>query len=414
MGKTYIKKNNILYYGYILCFYFFIFRNWLETKISFLSYADELLAIIGIPILLLKIKENNIKLKITKNSYWNYLCIVFLCGILGTVVYKYQNLKAVFADALLCTKFWLTLEVGKYFSCNFDIKKNEGRLFNHIRFLTIFFLTLVIIDVLHPVFAATTRYGLRGEQLFYTHCSEFASAMLILMVNLCMIREALAPKKALIYLIILSVLVLSSLRSKMFGSVLVFWVMNYFVLYKNEKINIYKVLLLIPVLLLIGWAQINFYFFSDIQENSARYQLFVKSLTIAKEHFPIGSGFGTFGSYHSSVYYSPLYIKYGLSKVYGLEKNAATFVSDSFWPMIIGQFGFIGTVGFAAAIFSLFRNIQQVRIIPSLYVTGLFIIAYLLIESTAASSFVHPSSMFFALILGYIIHFNSKKTKSNK
>ena len=68
------------------------------------------------------------------------------------------------------------------------------------------------------------------------------------------------------------------------------------------------------------------------------------SLTIAGQLFPLGSGFATFGTYMSGEYYSPLYYEYGLNTVWGLWPSNPTFVSDSFWPAILAQFGFIGLV----------------------------------------------------------------------
>ena len=54
-------------------------------------------------------------------------------------------------------------------------------------------------------------------------------------------------------------------------------------------------------------------FFSSIIPDSARYQLLTKAFEIARDMFPLGAGFATFGSYYSGVYYSSVYAAYGLS-----------------------------------------------------------------------------------------------------
>ena len=36
-----------------------------------------------------------------------------------------------------------------------------------------------------------------------------------------------------------------------------------------------------------------------------------------------------------------LYYKYGFSKLFGLNPTVSSFMSDTFWPMAIGQFGWI-------------------------------------------------------------------------
>lgn len=101
--------------------------------------------------------------------------------------------------------------------------------------------------------------------------------------------------------------------------------------------------------------------------DSARYQLLTKSFEIAKDHFPLGSGFGTFASYYSGVRYSPLYKIYGLSTVNGLSMSNRSFMSDSFWPMILGQTGWLGCIAYIVALAMLFMEIQKLRKISSDY-----------------------------------------------
>ncbi len=390
------------YYLFIVIIYFFVFRDYLERVVPLLGYVDELIAAMAIPILLIRImswKNGNV---ISHLSFWKYILITTACGIISTVLYHYQPLKAVLPDMLLCLKFWLTIEVGRYVFRNLDIKKKANNLFMHIRFLTWFFTILVAIDYIHPIFNATTRYGMRSEQLFYTHPSEFASVMILLLAIILMISNSIPKNKVILYSVLISLLVMTSMRSKILGSIVAYWLIFYFAYYKKKRLGLKSLLMFVPLIVFIGWDQIDYYFLSDVHQGSARYQLLAKSLEIANDHFPIGSGFGTYGSYYSSVYYSPLYSNYGISTIIGLRDGAASFVSDSFWPMIIGQFGYLGLTGVVLALFELFKSIQKVR--PnnlSMNVTGLFILSYLLIESTAASSFVHPYAMPFAMLIGY-------------
>ena len=64
---------------------------------------------------------------------------------------------------------------------------------------------------------------------------------------------------------------------------------------------------------MISWDQISFYYLSH--DDVARNILTSKSMEIAKDYFPLGTGFGTYGSYISGVYYSSLYYKYDLYKI---------------------------------------------------------------------------------------------------
>lgn len=97
------------------------------------------------------------------------------------------------------------------------------------------------------------------------------------------------------------------------------------------------------VLLGIGSAilamdQIQEYFLTS---TSARSLLMQDGVDIAFNCFPFGSGFASFATYMSGAYYSPLYYEYGLNSVWGLMPANPSFVSDSFWPAVIAQFGFL-------------------------------------------------------------------------
>ena len=169
----------------------------------------------------------------------------------------------------------------------------------------------------------------------------------------------------------------------------------------------------IPVIIFIGWSQVEYYFVS-LGARSARAQLLINSFQIAKDHFPVGAGFGTYGSYYSAIYYSPLYYKYGLNTIYGLSKELYSFICDSFWPMILGQAGFIGTILYALAVFKLFKRLTQIKKNNVFfYVSAIGAMSYLLVESVAATAFVHPLSMPLAMWIGILIS-NANRIESNK
>ena len=65
---------------------------------------------------------------------------------------------------------------------------------------------------------------------------------------------------------------------------------------------------------------------------------------------PLGGGFGSFGSEASVVVYSPLYVVYGLSNVYGFTVDKPIFVHDAAWATVLGESGVFGVAGFAVAL----------------------------------------------------------------
>lgn len=86
-------------------------------------------------------------------------------------------------------------------------------------------------------------------------------------------------------------------------------------------------------------------------EDQARTVLTKTSVQIANDHFPIGSGAGTFASSTSyKMGYSEVYSKYNLKYIWGASEENPTFLTDVFWPKILGQSGYVGLVFFIIAL----------------------------------------------------------------
>lgn len=94
--------------------------------------------------------------------------------------------------------------------------------------------------------------------------------------------------------------------------------------------------------------------------DSARNALYMVALTIGQTEFPFGVGFGRYGSFVAREHYSPVYYEYGMDKIWGLEPSMPVFATDTYWPIIIGETGFIGLVIlvflFAYLLVSIFRR----------------------------------------------------------
>ena len=141
------------------------------------------------------------------------------------------------------------------------------------------------------------------------------------------------------------------------------------------------------------------YFIEDNQ--TARGALFRTSFEIANDYFPIGTGFGTFASNFSGENYSPLYEKYGINDIWGLSAEDPAFISDSFWPMIIGQFGYIGAILYMICVILIYEDIQRKynKEKKGVYTAKMLCLLYLVISSIAESAFVNPLAIPLAMIL---------------
>lgn len=74
----------------------------------------------------------------------------------------------------------------------------------------------------------------------------------------------------------------------------------------------------------------------------------VKGFEIASDHFPLGSGLGTYAGYVAAIYNSSVYMDYGFEIYYWYLED--TFMADTFWPHILGESGFFGLVFYCCSL----------------------------------------------------------------
>jgi len=127
-----------------------------------------------------------------------------------------------------------------------------------------------------------------------------------------------------------------------------------------------------------------------------RVALYVGSLAIARDFFPFGAGLGRFGSYMSEAHYSPLYDRYGLDAVFGLGPEYPVAISDTFWPMALGELGLLGLVGLATFLGILLINLWQSASdlaplrLRAFALGALFVFVEGLVGSLTAATYVAP------------------------
>jgi O-antigen ligase len=142
----------------------------------------------------------------------------------------------------------------------------------------------------------------------------------------------------------------------------------------------------------------------------ARSALYGASIDIAVDHFPLGVGLGRFGSHMSRVKYSPVYAEYGLTSIRGLQEDNANYITDTFWPMVLGEHGIIGLIGYAAFVaalaYRLWRTIgrQTDRLLRAFCMGTFAVFGSALIESLATPMFVAPPRAYIVfLVVGAVV-----------
>lgn len=145
----------------------------------------------------------------------------------------------------------------------------------------------------------------------------------------------------------------------------------------------------------------------------ARNALYLTSFTICRERFPWGVGLGRFGSWMSQVNYSPVYKKYRLNTTYGLSPRTPKYITDTFWPAILGETGVPGAACFiwicGAIVYHLCRRIKETRdpLCKAFALGTLMVFIEGLIESLAIAVFTSPPIVYFIFgSLGLCFAFN--------
>ncbi len=384
---------------YIILLYLLVLQNPLQNYIKIFQYFDEVLALMFFPIAIIYLIRNNGKIKIERKDIIIVICLITIItiGLLANIIYEYQSLTYILSDLLVFLKFFLM-----YFSVQIILKgklNGYNKLISlHVKIITFTLFALSIINYIFNFWPPQSyRYGIGVNQICFTHPTMLVAVTVALMCNLVYFKYE--KERFYIFTLIMQILlIISTLRMKAIAFVVVSILLMIYVLKVNKKIKVLNVLLVAGICILISYNQIIYYFTDD---SFARTALLETSFKIANDKFPLGTGFATFGSFFSGVNYSPVYELYGINNIWGLREDNPAFISDTFWPMIIGQFGYIGTILYMICIMLIFLKIQKKydKRNKNTYVAKILCLVYLGISSTSESAFVNSLAILLAVLL---------------
>ena len=224
----------------------------------------------------------------------------------------------------------------------------------------LFIITCVIFGTINLFFdigmSDDFRYGLRSFCFVFGNSGRFgylvACCLLIVVVceknskkailyNIMAIITMLYTTKGIIYIVVMGYIVL-----------LIMWL-------RTAKLSVSNIIALSVGGVAISSFQINTYLKDT---NSARMTLLKYGNVTARDYFPLGSGFATYGSDMAAKNYSVLYTKYGFQNVFGLSRQRGAFLNDCYLGCVLGQFGYFGTVCFVVSVAILFKAISKISL----------------------------------------------------
>ncbi|MBY4207234.1 hypothetical protein HQO44_12240 [Rhodococcus fascians] len=288
-----------------------------------------------------------------------------------------------------------------------------------------FVLGCALINLLFPGFWVNTvmqssgfgrRYGVPPIIGPFVHPGYFGTTVALFAIGTYAYRLKVG-KSRLNTILLLSSSAASFLtfRRKVLGALMV--CIAYLYLRTRGPAGLSVLLMVLPALLVICWP-----FFVAVAETTsteylsnpggvARIRLYIDGFGIAIDRFPFGSGFGRFGSATARAYYSPEYEGLGYRNVWGLgaDTENGRFLTDTFWPSVFGEAGFVGGAGFIGGLWIFFQSCRQnsrsasTPLLSWLYIVGAAWSIELSIESLAGAVFTAAPTygLFFGLV-GFI------------
>ena len=256
-------------------------------------------------------------------------------------------------------------------------------------------------------------------KVLFGHESRFATAATILSLLYLYCGDYTKIDK-FVFVLLLSIGLLSG-RAKLFGflamCVLMLLYMNDSFKMKLNTKNTFFLLLAIALTAFVARDKIQLYFIEGGLGNTratedlyARMALYYFSVSVFMEYIPFGSGFASYATYASGVYYSPIYDKLYMNNLYGLTKADPKFISDTYYPAL-AQFGVVGVV-----LFFLFWGHLAYKGIKAYskdcrqeVIISFMIIVFFLIECTSDSTITHNRGIFLMMLLGMIFSDIQKK-----
>lgn len=394
------------------------------TNLYLITYFDEIIIIL---ILIYSVLYSINTKKITTISFkLLFLTLIFsIVGVLSCALNSEFILLRVINSNFLAIKFFVIVVA----IANIKIKKETSNIFlNAILFYAKINVLVGIFNFIFPniyynifPFAEKSiRYGFTAISGLFNHPGKYGWFMLAsAIISYIIYNKNKNQKKYKIFMIIFAIFALLSFRTKVVISLVM--IIIYELFFKNiKKFNFSKLALVTIVIssifLIFYDLVVNTYnlYFTSKYTLSARQALLNNGIEIMSDYFPLGVGFGKYGSWYARIYYSEYYKEYKMSKIYGLYPNNPMYATDTFWPAIFGETGFLGTIIFVYMLFFILKKLKVKNFENEEIINH---VSFLLLLQTICESFGEPSfnsspqNVVVAIIIGIGLSITTTKEK---
>lgn len=324
---------------------YFAYFSW----IPFSRYADDIVALIFAVITTLNFVKGG---RFSKVNSIIFVLLIIMTGV-GLVSNLLSGINRTLGDILNALfSFWRIFFV--YLGMSSLLYKHKNRRDLILQFsdklakifiiLSFVFMILNIIGIVDM--SNTVRYGIKNFAFYFGNPSQYgvflgaALAVIILKGDAKSIYEVLA------------IITLISTAKGMSLIIAATYVCLY-IIANRKAIEWWKIILVVLILGFVLQFQIRGYLLNN---TAPRAILIRRGFETATNFFPFGAGFGTYGSNVAASHYSPLYTRYGFparKALSGYLEDGKTYLNDAYLAMILGEFGYIGTMIWGYVIFAI-------------------------------------------------------------
>lgn len=372
--------------------------------LTIFNYFDELLEILLLCFLFF------INLKNKKIEMILLLIFEFLLGLIGYLLSSYtRSLFLVVEDFILIFKFPIV------FMTIFEISKKNDRLCDNI-FKFIFYLSILMSCCLFPV--CVYKYITFGGKVSFMDdiYPGITGLYAFIFSYIIYFNYNLSKKNKLITFLLIITNFIVALTTGSTISIILFLLVYTYILWVNiisKKIKIGAngklIIIIVSIFLVVfvSYEKILNYFFND---TAPRFLFYNYAFKLANSSFPFGVGFSLFGGSIAGNHYSPLYYDLGFNEIWTLNENSQ-FLIDTFFPTILGELGYIGTIVYLYIIFTPLIKIRK----KSNSISIFKITYFAFICSGFTSNFMNSSvGIIYAIFLIVTLKMIFIKTNENK
>lgn len=332
------------------------------------NYSDEVIGAIGMVYSLYLVV-------LKKAGKEDTISIFMLIGVIIIGIFSNMHSKlgvstiSILIDVIAETKFLWVFFAAKHYISSRASKDISRSLLPLAKVFCLFAgICALISQVVDIGMTESVRYGFKGFKFFFPMSFQFLAVALVAIGALLIKSKSNLQKNILLICCCLGLLLTT--KSSPIFFVVIFIVLRYY-FKKRETLKVSTIVLLALIVAILGAYQIETYL---VNEEAPRHLFFYYGGVTANTYFPFGSGFSTFGSDQAARNYSELYYRYGFDTLFGMNPEDGAFLSDTFWPMAIGQFGWIGSalyIGVYVRVFLSFKkyvlNAEQKAFVYAVY-----------------------------------------------